>query len=123
MNTIEYQEEVKELSLYKETMPGGIPLPKFSVYKPKDIMYTVLGLTGEAGEVANQVKKYVRDDHFVWTPERVMKVKDEIGDVLWYATALCNEMGFELSDVMQCNIDKLHSRQKNGTIKGDKRDD
>lgn len=123
MTPMEYQKKVKELSVYKKTLPDEKTLPCINPYSPKDIMYTVLGLTGEAGEVANQVKKYIRDDDFVWTTDRLSKVCDELGDTLWYLTAVCNELGFNLGELMQSNIDKLTNRKKKGTLKGDKRDD
>lgn len=121
MTPSEYQKKVKELSIYKNTLPDEKVLPAINPYSPKDIVYTVLGLTGEAGEVANQVKKYIRDDEFVWTTDRLGKVYDELGDTLWYLTAVCNELGFDLADVMSSNIAKLEGRKKKGTLKGDKR--
>lgn len=67
--------------------------------------YVALGLAGEAGEVANQVKRMYRTDGINRT-----KIRDELGDVLWYWTACCIEMGFDPGEVMQDNIDKLNKR-------------
>ena len=121
MTLTEYQNKVKDLSVYKDTLPGEEPLIAQFIFSPKDIMYTVLGLTGEAGEVANQVKKYIRDDRFVWTNERLAKVEDELGDVLWYLAAVCNELHFSFEAVMEHNIAKLDKRKAKGTLKGDQR--
>jgi NTP pyrophosphatase (non-canonical NTP hydrolase) len=55
--------------------------------------YARLGLFGEAGEIANQVKKILRDDEGILTSERETKLADELGDVFWYATRLAHEHG------------------------------
>lgn len=86
------------------------------------LSYVTLGLAGEAGEIANQVKKIARDDHAQLTWERRLKVVDELGDVFWYAIALCNELQIEPEDVLYMTGQKLRKRQAEGTIKGDKRD-
>lgn len=77
------------------------------------IVYPALGLVGEAGEVANKVKKMLRDD----TLDRD-GLKGEIGDCLWYLAALCRDLNLDLADVAQSNLDKLNSRMKRGTIQG-----
>lgn len=85
------------------------------------ITYTTLGLTGEAGEVANQAKKIMRDDLGVLLPDRKTKLIDELGDVLWYAAQLATELGTTLGSVAQGNLDKLSARQESGQLKGDRR--
>ncbi len=52
------------------------------------IVYPTLGLTGEAGEVADKVKKVIRDGHREFTPEKKAEIMKEIGDVLWYCATL-----------------------------------
>lgn len=74
------------------------------------LVWNAVGLTGEAGEVADVVKKTVFHRH----PLDLEKLKKEIGDVLWYAAGLCSTLGISLSDVMQTNIDKLKVRYPNG---------
>lgn len=81
--------------------------------------YLTLGLAGEAGEVANKVKKVYRDGGGTLTPERTAAIADELGDVLWYVAMLCTELGLSLDDVMQANVDKLASRDARGAIGGD----
>ncbi len=86
------------------------------------VTYPALGLAGEAGEVANQVKKIIRDDAGQVTPERRAKILDELGDVLWYAAALASDLGASLDEVAAANLEKLAARAANGTIQGDKRE-
>ena len=81
---------------------------------PKDykVIYPTLGLCGEAGEVAEKVKKYIRDG----TP--MLGVGLELGDVLWYISALADGLGVTLEEIAQANVDKLRSRMKRKKING-----
>lgn len=84
------------------------------------ITYCVLGLTGEAGEVADKWKKVMRGDHGdgdVSQEVKDMMVK-EVGDTTWFAARLSIELGAKLSTVAQGNLDKLESRKRRGVIKG-----
>jgi NTP pyrophosphatase (non-canonical NTP hydrolase) len=93
---------------------------------PQDhgLVYATIGLTGEAGEVADKVKKMVRrykdTDTLIllsnMTNEDRRALAHEIGDVLWYATALAKELGFNLSEIMQMNSDKLVVRLRANTL-------
>lgn len=76
------------------------------------LTYTSLGLAGEAGEVANQVKKVIRDDNCEMTPARRGVIIDELGDVLWYAAALAAELGVTLTHVANTNLGKLDTRKQ-----------
>jgi NTP pyrophosphatase (non-canonical NTP hydrolase) len=78
------------------------------------LIENVLGLVGEAGEIAEKVKKQVRDDSAV-TKEQMIK---ELGDVLFYVTALANHYGSDLHEVLRINVDKLNSRQDRGVLGG-----
>jgi NTP pyrophosphatase (non-canonical NTP hydrolase) len=78
------------------------------------LIENTLGLVGEAGEVAEKIKKRLRDGSEV-KPYEIIK---EIGDVVFYATALANAFGSSLADVMKVNQDKLNSRKERGTIRG-----
>lgn len=80
--------------------------------------YVVLKLNGEAGEVAEQVGKALRDDKGEWTTERRDAILKEVGDVLWYCAAICTELDTDLSEVMQINLEKLQKRQEEGKISG-----
>lgn len=86
-------------------------------------VYPTLGLVGEAGEVAEKVKKLFRNDGGIVTDVHREEIKKELGDVLWYMAALSHELGFALDDVAEANIAKLRSRLERGVIKssGDNR--
>ena len=88
----------------------------FAVY-PKEIeqAYLTLGLAGEAGEIANKVKKVYRDNKEITRED----MKGELGDVLWYVACLAKAYGLPLSEVAQSNIDKLQSRLDRGKIQGE----
>lgn len=93
-----------------------------TVAYPPGLTYPTIGLLGEAGELANQVKKVIRDDGGVLTPARRAKIVDELGDVLWYIAAVAREMKTPLSFVADANLRKLAKRKKQGTLQGDNRD-
>ena len=77
-----------------------------------NLEYPTLGLAGEAGEVANIVKKIQRDHSGVVTDDTRNKLKDELGDVLWYISACCDELGLTLTEIAEYNVDKLARRHK-----------
>lgn len=89
----------------------------------RGLKYVALGLAGEAGEVANKVKKIDRDDDEQVTEEAVAAILEEVGDVLWYASQLAEELGTDFSLVAEGNLDKLLDRKERGVIggSGDKR--
>lgn len=69
-----------------------------------------LGITGEAGEVADLIKKHVAHEH----PLDVEKLSKECGDVLWYIAVMTRQLGMTLEDVMETNIKKLKDRYPEG---------
>ena len=80
--------------------------------------YPALGLAGESGEVADKLKKVLRDNDGVLTDTVRDAVAKEIGDVLWYVSVLAYEMDYSLEEIAQLNIDKLNSRKERGVITG-----
>lgn len=104
----QYQQKAFELAIYPEAGKKSI----------LSVVYTILGLTGEAGEVAEKIKKAMRDDGGVILPEKREAVKKELGDVLWYLSALAKELGISLEDVAQTNIDKLTTRKNKDCLHG-----
>ena len=76
----------------------------------ENLEYATLGLTGEAGEVANIVKKIQRDAGGVTTDETRARLKDELGDVLWYISACADELGLTLAEIAEFNVEKLAKR-------------
>jgi NTP pyrophosphatase (non-canonical NTP hydrolase) len=96
----EYQANAKQTALYPNRL--------------KNLEYPTLGLAGEAGEVANIVKKIQRDFGGEITDEVRLKLKDELGDVLWYISACADELGLTLTEIAEFNVEKLakrHNRQ------------
>ena len=78
------------------------------------LVENVLGLVGEAGEVAEKVKKMIRDGTKV-VPMDIIK---ELGDVVFYCTALANHVGYDLNTVVEINVVKLNDRKKRNVISG-----
>ncbi|MBS1770730.1 MAG: nucleoside triphosphate pyrophosphohydrolase family protein [Acidobacteria bacterium] len=96
MNFEDYQSAASKTALYPRRM--------------SNVEYPTLGLAGEAGEVANIVKKIQRDHAGVLTDETKAKLKDELGDVLWYISACADELGLTLAEIAEFNIQKLAKR-------------
>ncbi len=84
--------------------------PRGLTEKEQTIVMCALGLAGEAGEVAEIIKKSIFHLH----PVNLDELKKEIGDVLWYAAALCTKYEIDLGEVMLRNIDKLEKRYPDG---------
>ena len=94
---------------------------KTTAIYPKDgnpLWYPALGLAGEAGEVADKVKKVMRDHAGVVTDENRKELVNELGDVLWYMAMMAFELGVDLNDVAETNIRKITSRKQRGVIHG-----
>ncbi len=93
---------------------------KTAIYpgRGKNLSYPTLGLCGESGEVAEKVKKLIRDKDGVVDEAVRADLRKELGDVLWYLAQLCTELELSMSDVAQGNLDKLASRMDRGKISG-----
>lgn len=78
--------------------------------KEAQLAMGALGLTGEAGETAEMIKKHLYHDH----PLDIEKLSKEIGDVLWYIASLSQSVGLKLEDVAAKNIEKLKARYPQG---------
>lgn len=105
MNLSEYQEKASTTALYPNA--------------GNNLYYPALGLGGETGEVLNKVKKVMRDHGGTVTDEYREILRGELGDVLWYVAALARELGLNLDDIAQANLEKLFSRKERGTLGGD----
>ena len=81
--------------------------------------YVTLGLCGEAGEVANKMKKRLRGGSLSHDDRLPFALRDELGDVGWYLARACSEIGFPFVTVMGNNISKLEDRKERGVIEGD----
>jgi NTP pyrophosphatase (non-canonical NTP hydrolase) len=103
-----YQQETAKTALYPGAGMGTV----------EALSYVVMGLGGEAGEILNKVKKILRDDDGIISTEKAKAILDELSDVLWYAARLAEELGGDLGDVANSNLEKLRSRMARGVIKG-----
>ena len=83
------------------------------------VIYPVLGLANEAGEVAGKIKKVFRDKDGQINPETREALASELGDVLWYLAQVCTELDISLDQVAESNLAKLLDRQARGRIQGD----
>ncbi len=101
----EYQKKSRETAIYPQA--------------GENFIYPTLGLAGEAGEVAEKIKKVIRDKEGIINKETRKAVEKELGDVLWYVAQLATELQLSLNEIAQTNIEKLASRMKRGKIKGD----
>ena len=101
----EYQKRAQKTAIY----------PTAGKSHPNGINYTVLGLLGEAGELANDWKKAVRDGDYALAKE---KMRFELGDVLWYVALLANELGMDLNQVANANLEKLQDRKSRNVLRG-----
>src|SRR5690554_1806062 len=99
-----YQEFVSSVALYPKQQSDQCTI---------SAMYAALGLNGEAGEVAEHIKKWHRGGDL--DREKVVK---ELGDVLWYVTEMCNILDISLEGVFLENQQKLQSRKDRGVLHG-----
>lgn len=81
-------------------------------------IYPTLGLAGEAGEVAEKVKKVLRDNNGQFDAAAINAIKKELGDVMWYVARLAAELGLSLKDIATGNIAKLNSRKQRDKLHG-----
>ncbi len=81
------------------------------------LMYLALGIAGEAGEIAEKIKKIIRNDNGVVSDEKRDSLKQEIGDVLWYLSQLARVLDIPFADAAQANIKKILDRQARGVLK------
>lgn len=106
MNFDEYQDAMEETAIYPEDGEvAGVPV---------GILYTASGLSGEAGECMEKVKKAMREDE----EEYLEQLEDELGDVLWYASQLARELDMDYSEVAERNADKILDRQARDKLTG-----
>jgi NTP pyrophosphatase (non-canonical NTP hydrolase) len=82
------------------------------------LAYPALGLAGEAGEVAEHAKKAIRDDEGAVSDQRREAMAKELGDVLWYVAQIATELGLDLDQIAEGNLEKLLSRQQRGVLSG-----
>jgi NTP pyrophosphatase (non-canonical NTP hydrolase) len=104
MRLSDYQERSRATAVYPHA--GG------------NLLYPTLGLCGESGEVAEKIKKMVRDDDGILSDERRAALAKELGDVLWYVAQIATEADLDLDAIAEANIQKLLSRRDRNVLSG-----
>lgn len=99
----DYQDAAKSTAIYPEDF---------------EIIYPTLGLTGEAGEVADKVKKVIRDKDGEFSEDDSAEIAKEVGDVLWYLANIASDLGFTLEDIAKMNLTKLSDRASRNMLQG-----
>ena len=105
MDFQEYQKQSRKTAIYPEA--------------GNNFVYPTLGLAGESGEVAEKIKKVIRDKGGIIDDETRESIKKELGDVLWYVAQIATELDLSLEDIASSNIEKLLSRLDRDKLKGD----
>ena len=115
MEMEDYQKDAMTTAVYPDAGQGG----------DRAVLYAALKLASEAGEVAGKVGKALRGDYSLSEGKDLIEIAklredvfSELGDVLWYVAALCNEFGWSMGEIAQQNLLKLLRRKEAGTLKG-----
>jgi len=105
MNFSEYQEKSRKTAKYPNAGNNWV--------------YPTLGLCGEAGEVAEKMKKILRDCDGKIDRMKKEEIKKELGDALWYLSQIASELNLSLDKIAASNIDKLYDRLERNKLSGD----
>lgn len=110
----EYQDKAASTALYPTCFVEGED-------EDNDVawVYPAFGLVGETGELIEKLKKIIRNNNGEIRPEQYEDLEKELGDVLWYLSALCSELGLDLDEVAEKNIKKLQYRMERDVIKSE----
>jgi NTP pyrophosphatase (non-canonical NTP hydrolase) len=100
----EYQTESRKTAIYP--------------HLGENFIYPTLGLVGESGEIAEKIKKVIRDKEGKISDETKKEIEKELGDVLWYLSQLATELNLSLDEIAKVNIEKLRSRKERGMLHG-----
>lgn len=106
MNLDEYQEEASRTAIFPNELPEFLEVGQ---------VYTVLGQSGETGEIDEKLKKAIREDD----EQYIEEMRDEVGDTLWYLSQVCEEFDWSLEDIAEDNLAKLQDRQERGQLTGE----
>lgn len=121
----QYEKTVIDTSLYHDSISryiDSLEIPdegnRRHLHKLLSTLYCTLGLLGEAGEIAEKMKKIIRDKNCdINSVDRDLLIKED-GDVVWYTGAFAQDLNTTLEDVAQQNIAKLESRKNRGVLQG-----
>lgn len=122
----DYQQFTRTTALYKQRNTGFIadilsslpPKKAEKLNRLLDLLYAALGLAGEAGEIANKIKKVLRDGGGEPSTDVIAALLDEAGDAAWYNARLVDELDGSFGDVIVDNMAKLTSRKARGVLSG-----
>ena len=103
MTLNEYQDQALKTSIYPDDM---------------SIIYQLIGLSGEVGELAEKIKKTIRDNNKHFDVLKRAELAIELGDVLWYVAAMASDIGYTIEDVGNINLTKTGDRNERGTLHG-----
>ncbi len=112
MDNKKYQEIIEKTAIFPKSI---------------GVAYCAMGLAGEAGEVADKIKKLYRDKELfkldevgktILFEENKRDIAKELGDVIWYITALANLFDLTLDEIMEMNYNKLMKRRETNTLHG-----
>ncbi|OBJ24632.1 nucleoside triphosphate pyrophosphohydrolase family protein [Mycobacterium sp. 1245801.1] len=106
---VAYQRQAESTAVY----PGRGDIGNYT-----GVAYCALGLAGEAGEIANKVKKIARDHLGAVSDDHRAQLADELGDVLWYVAQLATQIGMDLDAIAAGNLAKLADRKERGVLQG-----
>ena len=104
MELNEYQRETRRTAVYPQELK---------------IIYPTIGLAGETGEVAEKVKKVIRDHIGEFSETQKAEIAKELGDVLWYVASIAADMGYTMDDIARLNIEKIRTRAERNLIHGE----
>lgn len=99
-----YQEAASKTAIYPQNLK---------------ILYPLIGLAGETGEVAEKIKKVLRDNNGIFSEEKKKEIAKELGDVLWYLSSIATDMDYSLDEIVRMNLQKISARKENNLIHGD----
>lgn len=107
MNTVTFQEFQNLSAQYIPTVECIPPLA-----------YATMSLTGEAGEVAEKVKRIYRGDDKAQAASYDDEIVKELGDVLWCVAAACTALNIPMEYAARKSLQKMEDRRKRGMLKG-----
>lgn len=113
----EYQSKTAKTAVYREEIDKIVADGDTNMWKLLNLLYVSLGL-GEVGELQGKIKKIIRDNGGIVNDDMRKDIAKELGDILWYISQTCTELGLAMGDVAELNLIKLASRKERGVLKG-----
>jgi len=103
---------------FNEYQKAALTTAKHVDHGTLDLCHWALGLSGESGEIAEKVKKLIRDSNQELNDETKQLLVKELGDVLWYLAVFADHIGADFETVAKTNLDKLQSRKQRNVLGG-----